>query len=111
MIEMNEYVRAMFKIIYYRLSFYCSNGETMTHKGLNVAHTQLNNNVHSSKLAIVLTDGRSNDPDLTKQAANSLHRLKISLSFSCVFSSSKSVNSEQLNNGANQYTFVYSILL
>ncbi|XP_053400754.1 collagen alpha-1(XII) chain-like [Mercenaria mercenaria] len=52
------------------------NGETMTNAGLNAAKQELSHS-QGNKVAIVLTDGLSNKPALTIQAANSLHRLGI----------------------------------
>ncbi|XP_053400755.1 collagen alpha-6(VI) chain-like [Mercenaria mercenaria] len=49
------------------------NGETMTNLGLDAARSELSQS-HRNKVVIVLTDGQSNNPELTKQSANSLHR-------------------------------------
>ena len=54
-------------------------GETYTHAGLDQANKLLFNPRHGSrrnanKAVIVLTDGRSTEPDSTKHAADKLHR-------------------------------------
>ncbi|XP_060561222.1 collagen alpha-1(XII) chain-like [Ruditapes philippinarum] len=53
-----------------------SNGETMTNKGLDNARNELHRSI-GSKVVIVLTDGRSTEPDLTQRSSEHLHRTGI----------------------------------
>ena len=59
--------------------YYFRDGETYTHAGLDMTRSMMTNfrhgaRRHANKAAIVITDGRSTEPDYTKRSADRLHR-------------------------------------
>ena len=50
----------------------------MTNKGLDAAQHELRHG-YASKIVIVLTDGRSTEPGLTKRSADYLHRFGLGI--------------------------------
>ncbi|KAL4229816.1 hypothetical protein ACF0H5_010208 [Mactra antiquata] len=55
------------------------NGETMTHLGLRRAKMEFENSTALNKIAIVLTDGHSTEPDYTYYQAHALQRAGVDM--------------------------------
>ena len=103
MLNANEIVTAINNITY-------TGGKTRTHLALDLVVEIFRNNSRSNQgipqVAILLTDGRSNDMSLTVAAANRVHSANIQV---YSFGIGSNTNSAELQTIASDASYVYHI--